>query len=192
MKVKLQNKIPPALWATGGLEVVSIKLPLSLLSPRGSEPVPLEVARAHIVFSRVYKTPNGNLKTQSGNQSARPLWPESSKFLTFPLSPSLPSEESFTLSKSLSRAPKLLDFFPFPAPDPSKKHKKPLVLQQKRLTHAQHTVVFCGPLANKPYKTLSEEPFRPNQENMDFTFFLMFFFSCSPGRCRESLLPMKY
>ena len=43
--------IPPALWATGGLEVVPGKLPLPLPSPRASDPAPLYLLRANIVFA---------------------------------------------------------------------------------------------------------------------------------------------
>ena len=53
--------IPPALWARSGLGVVSIKsikLPLSLPSPRALDPSPLEVVRVYIVLSKPYKTPS--------------------------------------------------------------------------------------------------------------------------------------
>ena len=46
--------IPPALWATGGLEILSIKLPLY----RASDPAPLEGSQLSILFSRPYKTPS--------------------------------------------------------------------------------------------------------------------------------------
>ena len=42
MKAKQVQKISPALWAAGGLGVVSIKLPLSLPSPRASNPEVLD------------------------------------------------------------------------------------------------------------------------------------------------------
>ena len=38
----------------GGLGVVLVNQPLSLPSPRASDPVPLEVSRANIVFAKVY------------------------------------------------------------------------------------------------------------------------------------------
>ena len=55
MGVYIGGHIPPTLWATGGLDVVSIKLPLSLPSPRASDPAPLEVPRANIAFAKQYE-----------------------------------------------------------------------------------------------------------------------------------------
>ena len=49
---QLSQLIPPALWATRGLGVVSIKLPLYLPSPRAFDPAELQVVQAYIVFSK--------------------------------------------------------------------------------------------------------------------------------------------
>ena len=61
------GQIPPALWATGGLEVVNGKLPLSLPSLRASDLAGLEVARAHIAFSKVYELPSESLQKCDAN-----------------------------------------------------------------------------------------------------------------------------
>ena len=50
--------IPPAPWATSGLEVVPGKLPLSQPSPRASDPAGLDQSRAHIAFAKVYQLPS--------------------------------------------------------------------------------------------------------------------------------------
>ena len=59
--------IPPALWATGGLAVVNGKLPLSLPSPRASDPACLEVARVYIAFAKVYELPSEGLQKRRAN-----------------------------------------------------------------------------------------------------------------------------
>ena len=48
---KNDQNIPPALWATGGLAVMTNKLPLSLPSPRALDPAPLDHPRVYITFS---------------------------------------------------------------------------------------------------------------------------------------------
>ena len=53
--------IPPALWATGGLEGVTGKLPLSLPSPRALDPG-LDQSRVYIVFAKVYELPSDSLQ----------------------------------------------------------------------------------------------------------------------------------
>ena len=53
-----EGNIPPAPWATDGLEVVATKLPLYLPSPRALDPARLEVALAHIAFAKVYELPS--------------------------------------------------------------------------------------------------------------------------------------
>ena len=53
---------PPALWATGSLEVVTGKLPLSLPSPWASDPAGLDHPRLYIAFSKAYKTPGESLQ----------------------------------------------------------------------------------------------------------------------------------
>ena len=55
-------EIRSALWATGGLEVVSIKLPLSLPSPRASNPAGLDRSRANIAFANPYELPSESLQ----------------------------------------------------------------------------------------------------------------------------------
>ena len=45
--------IPPALWASGGLEVVSIKLLLSLPSPRASDPTRPDHPRVSTTFNHI-------------------------------------------------------------------------------------------------------------------------------------------
>ena len=59
--------IPPAPWATGGLGVLTGKIPLSLPSPRALDPVGLEVARAHIGFAKVYELPSESLQKCDAN-----------------------------------------------------------------------------------------------------------------------------
>ena len=51
-----------------GFVVVSIKIPLSLPSPRASDPAGLEVARAYVVFSKPYKTPSESLQKCNANE----------------------------------------------------------------------------------------------------------------------------
>ena len=64
-RIRLRRRkrvIPPALWATGGLGIVTGKLPLSLPSPRALDPVGLDRSRVHITFSKAYKTPSESLQ----------------------------------------------------------------------------------------------------------------------------------
>ena len=56
------KNIPPALWATGGLGVVTGKLPLSLPPPRALDPAGLDHSRIYIAFSKVYKLPSESLQ----------------------------------------------------------------------------------------------------------------------------------
>ena len=62
-----RKNIPPALWATGGLEVVTGKLPLSLPSPRALDPARLDRSRVYITFSKAYKTPSESLQKCGAN-----------------------------------------------------------------------------------------------------------------------------
>ena len=59
--------IPPDLWATGGLAVVTGKLPLSLPSPRALDPAGLDHSRVYITFSKAYKTPSESLQKCGDN-----------------------------------------------------------------------------------------------------------------------------
>ena len=56
--------IPPALWATGGLAIVSIQLPLSLPSPRASDPAGLDDSRVYIILPTLQKAQREHQKTQ--------------------------------------------------------------------------------------------------------------------------------
>ena len=56
--------MPPALWATGGLEVVTGKLPLTLPSPRALDPGRLDRLRVYIGFSQAYETQREPPKVQ--------------------------------------------------------------------------------------------------------------------------------
>ena len=60
-------EIPPVLWATDGLAVITGKLPLSLPSPRALDPAGLEVARGHIAFAKVYELPSESLQKCDAN-----------------------------------------------------------------------------------------------------------------------------
>ena len=62
------SSIPPALWASCGLEIVSIKLPLSLPSPQAFDPATLGVARAYITFSKPNKTLSESLQKYRANR----------------------------------------------------------------------------------------------------------------------------
>ena len=55
-------EIPPPVWASGGLEVVPIKLPLSLPSPRASDPVGLDHSGGFITFAKPHKTLSESLQ----------------------------------------------------------------------------------------------------------------------------------
>ena len=60
---KDHHYVPPALWATGGLAVVTSKLPLSLPSPRASDPAPL-ISRWRTSLSLKYMNcPTGGSKS---------------------------------------------------------------------------------------------------------------------------------
>ena len=57
-----ETDIPPAPWATGGLEVVASKLPPSLPSPRALDPAGLDHSRSHIAFAKVYELQSESLQ----------------------------------------------------------------------------------------------------------------------------------
>ena len=59
--------IPPAPWATGGLGVVTGKLPLTLPSPRALDPAGLDHSRVHIAFAKVYELPSESLQKCDAN-----------------------------------------------------------------------------------------------------------------------------
>ena len=60
-------QVPPALWATGGLEVVSIKLPLFLPSPRASNPARPDRVRVYI-FLQTSETPSESSTTSNAKR----------------------------------------------------------------------------------------------------------------------------
>ena len=114
----IHGYIPPALWATGGLGIVTGKLPLSLPSPRALDPAGLEVARAHIAFTKVYELPSDSLQKCSAKWAI---------------------------------------------------------------------LFFVWASGAKTIQNTVRGATRENLANIDFTFFYIVFFVCSPGRCRSSL-----
>ena len=56
------------------VSIKSIKLPLSLPSPRASDPARLEVARANIAFTKDYKSPSESLQKRGAVTPSLPVF----------------------------------------------------------------------------------------------------------------------